>query len=237
MPPFWRSRAAIYAKMIFFISVQQSLTTSFRCNGFRSAYLVFNMKKKIIPVFLALFSLSAAAAEPAYTCDTARGCTELQGPVFDLGRGATIRLPEGWRFYSYPTLPIPEMAGLREIRAVKNGMVIAITPLPKLEDKTVSQTQLCESMAESGKQYVAKSLEKTVTPVPFSAGKVNGCYVAFTSANPGEKVFSVLKNRRHASVASFAIDHPKAIFSVSAVSETAPDDDYRAALDAIQHIQ
>jgi hypothetical protein len=159
MLPFHQTRTAIYAKMIFYFCAVKS-DHFFSSSWFQICLSGIRYEEKIIPVFLALFSLSASAAEPAYTCDTARGCTELQGPVFDLGRGATIRLPDGWRFYSYPTLPIPEMAGLREIRAVKNGMVIAITPLPKLEDKTVSQTQLCESMAESGKQYVAKSLEK-----------------------------------------------------------------------------
>lgn len=193
--------------------------------------------KLLVSMALALSCVTAIAAEPAYTCNTDRGCKEESGPEYALGRGAKITLPEGWRFYTYPTAPIPEMAGLREIRAVRNGQVIAITPMPKPEQLVASESQVCDWISEGAKQYVAKSQEKAMTPVSFSQNGVVGCYVTFTSANPGEKPFAVLANRRHASVASFFIVHPKVIFSVSAVSETAPDDDYRAALEALKHIQ
>jgi|GEM_PF-2017060 len=129
------------------------------------------------------------------------------------------------------------MAGLREIRAIKNGMVVAITPFPNNDKGVFTENQLCEFVAKSGGQYVKQSKEQTITPVPISKGEVVGCNVSFTSPNDGEKPFAVLANRRHASVTTFVISYKHIIFSVSVVSEQLPDDDYRAVLKSIQQIQ
>lgn len=193
---------------------------------------------KLFIVFLfVLFTKTATAAEPSYTCNPERGCREENGPTYDIGRGVMLSLPSGWRFFSYPTAPDPIMAGLREIRAIKNGMVIAITPFPNVDKRVLTENQLCEFVAKSGAQYVKQSKEQTITPVSISNGEVVGCNASFTSPNDGEKPFAILPNRRHASVTTFAISYKHIIFSVSVVSEQLPDDDYRAAVKSIQQIQ
>ena len=192
---------------------------------------------KSLVIFLLTTSTAAIAAEPAYTCSPERGCKEEQGPTYDIGRGATLSLPFGWRFFSYPTAPDPQMAGLREFRATKNGMVIAITPFPNLDKRFISEDQLCEFVSKSGNQYVKQSKEQAITPVPMSRGAAIGCQTSFTAAQDGDKPFAVLPNRRHASVTTFAISHRYIIFSVSVVSEQAPDEDFRAAISSIQQIQ
>ncbi len=129
------------------------------------------------------------------------------------------------------------MAGLREIRAIKNGMVIAITPIPNIDKRVFIENQLCEFVTKSGGQYVKQSKEQTITPVSMSNGEVVGCNVSFTSPIDGEKPFAVLANRRHASVTICVISYKHIIFSMSVVSEQMPDDDYRAVLKSIQQIQ
>jgi len=201
------------------------------------AHVEFSHMKPFIVFLFVLFTKTVAAAEPSYTCNPERGCKEENGPSYDIGRGVKLLLPSGWRFFTYPTAPDPVMAGLREIRAIKNGMVIAITPLPNLEKLAFTENQLCEFVTRSGGQYVKKSKEQTISPVSMSHGEVVGCSVSFTSPNDGEKPFAVLANRRHASVTTFAISYKQVIFSMSVVSEQLPDDDYRAVIQSIQQIQ
>jgi len=193
--------------------------------------------KPLTAFLFALLTSAGMAAEPSYTCNPERGCREERGPTYDIGRGATLSLPSGWRFFSYPTAPDPIMAGLREIRAIKNGMVIAITPFPNIDKRVFSESQLCEFVSKSGGQYVKQSKEQAITPVSMSHSDVVGCHVSFTAANDGEKPFAALPNRRHASVTTFAISYKYIIFSVTVVSEQMPDDDYRAAVKSIQQIQ
>jgi len=129
------------------------------------------------------------------------------------------------------------MEGLREVRAVKDGMVIAITPMPNVDQRTFSENQLCEFVIKSAGQYVKKSKEKAVAAVPISRGDVAGCYASLSAENEGEKPFAVLPNRRHASVTTFVVSYKYVIFSVSVVSEQLPDEGYLAAVHAIQQIQ
>ncbi|MES2354671.1 MAG: hypothetical protein V4568_09785 [Pseudomonadota bacterium] len=193
--------------------------------------------KPLIAFLFALFTTAVMAAEPSYTCNPERGCQEEQGPTYDIGRGAMLSLPVGWRFFSYPTAPDPIMTGLREIRAIKNGMVIAITPFPNIDKRVFSESQLCDLVSKSSGQYAKQSKEQTITPVSMSHGDIVGCHVSFTAANDGDKPFAVLPNRRHASVTTFAISYKYIIFSVSVVSEQIPDDDYRAVVNSIQQIK
>jgi hypothetical protein len=148
-----------------------------------------------------------------------------------------LTLPPGWRFFSYPTAPDPIMAGLREIRATRNGMVIAITPFPNIDRRPFPESQLCEVVSKVGGLYVQQSKEQVVNPVPMSHGEVLGCQVSFTAATDGDKPFAVLPNRHHASVTTFSISHKYILFSASVVSEQVPDDDYRAAVQSIQQIR
>lgn len=60
------------------------------------------LKASILFVAFAAFGSTVMAAEPGYTCDSNRGCKEVQGPVYDIGRGAKLTLPSGWKFYTTP---------------------------------------------------------------------------------------------------------------------------------------
>ena len=197
------------------------------------------MRFLAITLFGLMSTLSALAAEPGYNCQPERGCKELQGPTYELGRGATISLPKGWKVYSYPTAPDPIMEGLREIRAINDGLVIAISPFPNIDHRDFPEETLCEMMKKAGSRYVPVAKELVVTPVPASReGVLVSCKVSFTAKNEGEKPFSVLPNRRHASVTSMVIAYQKdVVFSVSLVSERAPDEAYQAATSALEQIQ
>jgi len=193
--------------------------------------------KPFIALLFTLFTSVAMAAEPSYTCNPERGCREEQGPTYDIGRGTTLSLKSGWRFFSYPTAPDPIMAGLREIRATKDWMVIAITPFPNIDKRVFTESQLCDLVSKSGGQYVKQSKEQAITPVGMSHQDIVGCHVSFSAAKDGDKPFSVLPNRHHTSVTTFVISYKYIIFSVSVASEQKPDDEYRAAVNAIQQIQ
>jgi hypothetical protein len=129
------------------------------------------------------------------------------------------------------------MAGLRELRATKDGMVIAVSPVPNVGKVVFTDRQLCEFVTKSGAAYVRQSKEQVITPVPMSRGEVVGCHASFTAANEGEKPFAALANRHHASVTTFIMSYKDVLFSLTAVSEQLPDDEYRAVIKAIQEIQ
>src|SRR5262249_30371774 len=85
---------------------------------------------------------AALAANPSFVCKPEQGCREERTAIHDIGRGATITLPKGWTYFSYPQAPIPEMAGLREIRAFKGAVVIAISPVPNINRQQFSEVSL-----------------------------------------------------------------------------------------------
>jgi hypothetical protein len=192
--------------------------------------------KLLIALAFSCFASAAMAAEPPYTCDPGRGCREESGPSYDIGCGSILALPSAWKVFSYPTAPDPIMAGLREFRAVKNGMVIAISPFPNIDKRVITTDMLCGILGKAGERYVQQSKEKTINPVPMAQGGMVGCATSFTAANEGEKPFLALPNRHHASVTTFSIARNDVIFSISAVSEHLPDEEYQLALKAIQQI-
>jgi hypothetical protein len=189
----------------------------------------------LLLVALALLTAVANAAEPSYTCDSQRGCREEPGPTHDIGRGAVITLPDGWTYFTYPMPPMAE--GLREVRAFKGGLLIAISPFPNIDRRDISEQWVQDIAVKSGAQYVAQSKEQAVNFVSISHDDVVGGFIAFTAKNDGEKVFSVLANRKHSSLTSFVISYKFAIFSVSVLSEHGPDEGYLAAVDAIRKIK
>ncbi|MBC3909433.1 hypothetical protein [Undibacterium umbellatum] len=75
------------------------------------------------------------------------------------------------------------MASLREIRAIKNGIIFAITPFPNIDKRVLTENQMYEFVAKSGGQYVKQSKEQTIAPVPISNGEIVDCNVSFTSPN------------------------------------------------------
>jgi hypothetical protein len=190
-----------------------------------------------IYLFLGMLTTAALAAEPSYTCAPDQGCIEEPGLTHDVGRGAKITLPDGWTYYSYPTAPNPAMAGLREIRAFKDGMVIAISPFPNIDHREITEDWIRDIERKSVAKYVSQSKEKLIDIVSISKDALVGCYSSFTAMNDDEKPFAVLPNRRHSSVTSFVISYKFIIFSVSVVSERSPDKGYLAAVDAIRNIQ
>ena len=129
------------------------------------------------------------------------------------------------------------MAGLHDIRAFKDGLVVAISPFPNIDRRTITESWLREIQTKAAARYVDHSKEKAINLVSMSRDDVVGCHVSFTAMNEGERPFPVLPNRRFASVTSFVISTKFVIFSVSVVSERLPDEGYLAAVDAIRNIQ
>jgi len=176
------------------------------------------------------------ASNPSFVCQPERGCREEQAGDHYIGRGVKITLPQGWTYFSYPQAPIPEMAGLRGIRAFKGNVVIAITPVPNIDRRTVTEEGLRDLHAKATARYVAQSREGTVKFVSMSRDDLVGGYASFTAINDGERPFAVLANRQYASVTSFIISCKFVFFSVSVASERLPDEDYTQALNAILNI-
>lgn len=129
------------------------------------------------------------------------------------------------------------MEGLREIRATRDGMVIAISPIPNIAHREFTDSQLCDMLKQSAAQYAGRSKEQAVQTVPFTQGATVGCHATFTAANAGEKPFSVLPNRHHATVSAFLMSAQGVVFSMDLVSERLPDDDYLAIVNAIRQIE
>ena len=191
----------------------------------------------LITALLAILATDAMAAEPSWSCTPEQRCVEEPGPTYDIGRGAKITLPSGWKFFSYPTAPDPIMVGLREIRAFKDGVVVAITPFPNIDRRTIAEDWVNGIHTKAVARYVAQSKEKAINMVSMSKGDIVGSYASFTATDANEKPFAVLPNRRYSSVTSFMISHKFIIFSISVASERLPDEAYVAAVDAIRNIQ
>lgn len=191
----------------------------------------------IVLSILAMLVTNVMAANPSYVCKPESGCKEERTATHDIGRGATITLPEGWTYFSYPQAPIPEMAGLREIRAFKGVTVVAITPMPNIDRRSISEDWVREIQTKGAAQYIADSKEKAVNFVSMSREDLVGGYVSFTAGKEGEKPFRALPNRTFASLTSFVIAYKFIIFSVTVASELGSDSDYVAAIDAIRKIK
>jgi len=191
----------------------------------------------IVCLMLAMLVGDAMAANPSFVCRQEQGCQEERTAVHDIGRGATITLPNGWTYFSYPQAPIPEMAGLREIRAFKGAVVIAITPVPNINRQTFSEDTLRALQAKATARYADQSKERAAKFVSMSRGDLVGGYASFTAMSDGVKPFAVLANRTYSSVTSFVISYKFVIFSISVASERPPDEDYRQAVNAILGIK
>jgi len=191
----------------------------------------------IVLFVLAMLVSDAMAANPSYVCNPEKGCREEQTAIHDIGRGATLTLPKGWTYFSYPQAPTPEMAGLREIRAFKGAVIIAITPLPNVNRQTIPEATLRATHAQATARYADQSKERAAKFVSMSRGDLVGGYASFTAMKDGERPFAVLPNRTYSSVSSFVISYKFVIFSISVASERSPDEDYKQALNAILSIK
>jgi len=179
----------------------------------------------------------ARADNPPHECRPERGCQEEKTPTHDIGKGVILTLPEGWTYFSYPQAPIPQMAGLREIRAFNGGVVIAITPFPNIDKRATPEEWLRGLHAKGAGPYVPLSKENAVNFVSISHDDLIGGYATFTAKNDGERPFAVLANRTFSSVTSFIISYRFVIFSVSVASEQPLDESYSEALKAITSIK
>lgn len=190
---------------------------------------------RVIPVLVFAIAMSAAqAGNPPYTCRAEQGCVEERESVHDIGRGVRLSLPDGWTYFAYPQAS--EMMGLREIRAFRGKVVVAITPFPNIDGRPISESWVREMNAKANAQYVARSKERGVNFVSISRGDLVGGYSSFTSSLDGDRPFAVLPNRSYASVTSFLLAYKAVIFSVSVVSEGAPDEDYAQAIQAFREL-
>jgi hypothetical protein len=189
----------------------------------------------LLSLFLAISMVPARAVESVETCAPPH-CQEERTATHDIGRGATITLPDGWTYFSYPS-PLPEMAGLKEVRAFNGAVVIAISPVPNVDRRRFSEGQVRDLLAQGVAPYVPFSKEQAAKVLTFSRDGLVGGSVSFTAANLGATPFTVLPKRRFASVTSFLVSYKAVLFSISVASELEPEDDYRAAIDAIRNMR
>lgn len=166
-------------------------------------------------------------------CHADYGCTEEASATHDIGGGATITLPAGWKFYRYPSPPEPE--GYTVMRMMKDGVVIAIDGIP-IGDRTVTEEQVEELVREGMQQHVERSKERQVNYVSISHGDLLGGYASLTSPD-GTRPFNVIGTDTHASVTTVITYLKQMIFSVSIASTRAPDKDFQDALDAVRNMQ
>jgi hypothetical protein len=183
-------------------------------------------------VFILMLLAHTTFAE--YRCKREEGCVEETSATHDIGGGATIVLPEGWRFYRFPAPPEPE--GVTILRMEKDGVVIAIDGFPNLDKRTVNEEWLRGLLAKATQPHVLPSREKQFNYISISRNELIGGYASFTS-NDGERPFHVLGRGKDASVTTLIASFKLMIFSVSIVSNRAPDKDYQDALDAIRNMR
>jgi hypothetical protein len=187
-------------------------------------------------IYLATLAPIVSADNLPHECLPERGCREEKTATHDIGRGVMLTLPEGWTYYSYPQAPIPEMAGLREIRALKGGVVIAITPFPNLDKREISEDWIRDMLQRAAAPNVGISKEGAANFVSISHDELTGGYTSFSAMRDGERPFAVLKDRTFSNVTTFLISHRFVIFSVSVASEQSGAGDYSQALDAVKAI-
>jgi hypothetical protein len=191
----------------------------------------------LFTLVLATLVADAMAENLPYQCRPERGCQEEKTATHDIGRGVILTLPEGWTYFSYPQAPIPAMAGLREIRAFKGGVVIAITPFPNIDKRETPEEWLRGLHAKGAGPYAPLSKENIVNFVSISHDDLIGGYASFTAKNDGERPFTVLAHSTFSSVTSFIISYRFVIFSVSVASEQPLDESYGEAIKAISNIK
>jgi hypothetical protein len=186
---------------------------------------------------LASLGAIARAGNPAHECSAERGCREEKSATHDVGRGILLTLPDGWTYYSYPQAPTPEMEGLREIRAFKGDVDIAITPFPNIDKREITEDWIREILHQASAPYRRVSKEGTVDVILMSHDELVGGYASFSAAHEGERPFNVLSNRAYSNVTTFLIAYRFVILSVSVASERAGGDDYQQALNALKAIK
>ena len=193
---------------------------------------------RLFPALLLLaFATVAGAANPTHECLPERGCQEEKSASHDVGRGVMLTLPEGWTYYSYPQAPIPEMAGLREIRAFKNGVDIAITPFPNIDKRAIAEDWVRGILGQACAPYARNSKEGAANLVSISHDDLVGGYCSFSAAHDGEKPFAALPHRTYSNVTTVLISYRFVILSVTVASEEAGEAAYAEALEAIKNVK
>lgn len=181
-------------------------------------------------------SLAVAGDNPKYSCDDKPGCTQETSGPFDIGAGVLLDLPDGWTLLAYPQMQINDLK-LRELRIFKGEVILAITPFPNLDGRTVREAWLRQMLLKSAGQYVRQSKEEVTSIESISHDDFVGAMYSFTSDPGAGRPFKVLPNRRFASVSGLTFSAKSIIFSVSVASEGEPDGDYRAALAAFRAVK
>lgn len=195
------------------------------------------MRNFFLLIFVTL-AIDARAENPPHECLSQEGCQEEKTLSHDIGRGVILTLPEGWTYFSYPPAPIPQMANLnlREVRAFKGGVAIAITPFLNIDKREIDEDWVRGMLAKGSVPNVFLSKESAFNFVSMSREDLVGGYASFTAKNEGERPFAVLPSRTYSKVTTFLISYRFVIFTVSVVSEQPLDDNYPQALNAILKI-
>ncbi len=191
----------------------------------------------LLIVAASILAGTARAGNAPHECRPERGCQEEKSPTHDVGRGVILTLPEGWTYYSYPQAPIPQMKGLREIRAFKAGVDIAITPFPNIDKREIKDDWVRDILGKACAPYAEKSKEGATEVVSISHDELVGGYCSFSAKQEGEKPFAVLMNRTYSNVTTFVVSHRFVILSITVASEAPGDEAYAEALDALKKLE
>ena len=184
-----------------------------------------------------LLIIFVASIQSAWAQSLATKCVEETAASHAIGRGTTLTLPDGWRFFRCPGPPLVDFEDLGDRWAAKGGVVIAISSFPNVDKREISEDWIRQLRTKGSLQYVPNSKEKAVNYVSMSRDDIVGGYVSFVADRPDEKPFAVLPNHKAAAVTSFTISHKLVILSISIASGQYPDQDYLDAIEAVRSIK
>ncbi|MES1264068.1 MAG: hypothetical protein ABUU24_00255 [Variovorax sp.] len=191
----------------------------------------------ILIAVLSTLAVAARADNPPHECIKKRGCIEEKTPTHDVGRGVILTLPKGWKYYSYPQAPIPEMAGLRETRAFSGHTDIAITPFPNIDKREITDEWVRDILGKACGQYAPSSKEGATEVVSISHDDLVGGYCSFSAAKEGEKPFAGLANRSYSNITTFVVSYRFVILSVTIGTENPGEEAYAEAIEALKTLK
>lgn len=191
----------------------------------------------VLAPLLALAVINAVAAQQAYAppfrCEVLSGCLEDFSPEKDIGNGAVLSTPAGWRTFHFPVPPQPK--GLSTVRIIKAATTVAIEGFPNLDNRIIEEAWLKSLLEEAVAPYLPVSKEGKGEYVSIGQGDMVGGCIGLTAA-PGSQPFHVLPGIDSASVKACILYVKKTIFSISIESELENDPNVNEATEFIRAI-
>ena len=97
------------------------------------------------------------------------------------GDKLAIRIPAAWQ--QSVIQPKPELPPTVKLTTVANTVSLQITFVPDTEGRFVTKESVDQAATEGNQQYVAGSVEKSISLTQLVSNSVRGCYATFTDAD------------------------------------------------------